>query len=145
VAAISDTPSPLPSNAPSLMHAEDNGNVLTFLAEFMSYCDSHYLLPINVLASNFLSGSEVLAAARNGSLEPEVDGDDDPLWSDMLASPEQEYWITGTQDKICSLQNLKVFILIPQSDVSASHQPLWGKLICKCKCNDSSKIVCYKV
>jgi hypothetical protein len=94
VAAISDTPSPLPSNAPSLVHAEDNSNVLTFLAEFMSYYD--YLLPIDVPASNFLSGPEVLAAIRNGSLEPEVDGDNDPLWSDMLASPEQEYWITGT-------------------------------------------------
>jgi hypothetical protein len=96
VAAISDTPSLLPSNAPSSVHAKDNGNVLTFLAEFMSYCDSHYLLPIDVPASNFLSDPEVLAATRNGSLEPEVDGDDDPLWSDMLASPKQEYWITGT-------------------------------------------------
>ena len=70
------------------MHADNDGNILAFLAEFIPYCDSHYLLPLDVPPSNFLSVPKVLAAAANGSLEPEVDDDDDPLWSDALASPE---------------------------------------------------------
>lgn len=85
---ISDHPSPVAS--PSSPN-EDDGNVLAFLAEFVPFCDTHYLLPVNVPAADFQSVPEVLAAATNGFLELEMDADDDPLWSEALASPEQEY------------------------------------------------------
>jgi hypothetical protein len=123
----------------------DDGNVLAFLAEFMPYCDMHYLMPVDVIPSDFLSVPEVLAAAADGSLEPEMDADNDPLWSDVLASPEWEYWIASAQDEIHSLQDLKVFVLIPWLDVPASQRPLRGKLVCKHKRDDSGKVVRYKV
>jgi hypothetical protein len=44
-----------------------------------------------------------------------------------------------------SLQDLKVFVLVPQSEVPAGQRPLWGKLVCKHKCDDTGKVVCYKV
>jgi hypothetical protein len=139
---ISDHPSPvaLPSSPD-----EDDGNVLAFLAEFVPFCDTHYLLLVDVPAADFQSVPEVLAAAANGFLEPEMDADDNPLWSEALASPEQEYWIAGAQDEISSLQDLKVFVLIPQSEVPAGQRPLQGKLICKHKCDDTGKVVRYKV
>jgi hypothetical protein len=74
-----------------------------------------------------------------------MDADDDPLWSEALASSEQEYWVAGAQDEISSLQDLKVFILVPRSEVPAGQRPLWGKLVCKHKRNDTGKVVHYKV
>jgi len=70
-AAISDSISSSPSDTLPLAHVEDDSNVLAFLAEFMPYCDMHYLLPVDVPPSDFLSVSEVLAATMSGSLEPE--------------------------------------------------------------------------
>jgi len=119
--------------------------VLAFLAEFVPFCDTHYLLPVNVPAADFQSVPEVLAAATNGFLEREMDVDDDPLWSEALASPEQEYWIAGAQDKISSLQDLKVFVLVSRLEVPAGQWPLRGKLVCKRKCDDTGKVVHYKV
>ena len=111
----------------------------------MPFCDSHYLLPLDVPSSDFASVPEVLAAVTNGILKPEVDIEDDPLWSEAMVSPEREYWIAGAQDEICSLEDLKVFVLVPKSDVPAGQHALRGKLVCKWKCNDTGKVVRYKV
>jgi hypothetical protein len=144
-AAISDPSPPSPPAASSLAPDNDDGNVLAFLAEFIPYCDTHYLLPLDVPSSDFLSAPEVLVAAENGSLEPALDVDDDPLWSEALASPEHEYWITSAHDEIRSLQDLKVFILVPCSDVPAGQCPLRGKLVCKWKRDASGEVIRYKV
>ena len=45
--------------------------------------------------------------------------------------------------KVC--KTLKVFILIPHSQLPHSQQPLKGKLMCKCKCNSVGNVVHYKV
>jgi len=102
-AAISDHLPSFPHDATSSAPDNNDGNVLAFLAEFIPYCDTHYLLPLNVPTSDFLSAPEVLMAAEDGSLEPELDVNDDLLWSKALASPKHKYWITTTQDEICSL------------------------------------------
>jgi hypothetical protein len=68
---------------------------MAFLAEFVPFCDSHCLLPLDVPTSDYTSVPEILAAVTNGLLEPEVDIDDDPLWSEAMASPKKEYWIAG--------------------------------------------------
>jgi hypothetical protein len=65
------------------------------LAEFVSYCDTHCLVSLEVSTSDFVSIPKVLAAAINSFLEPEVDVKDDPLWSKAIVSSEREYWIAG--------------------------------------------------
>ena len=127
------------------MDDDGDGNVLAFLAEFIPYCDTHYLLPLDIPASNFNSVPKVLIAAADSSLEPDLDADDNPLWSEALASPKWEYWIAGMQDKICSLRDLKVFVLVPHSDVPTGQHPLRGKLVCKRKHDDAGNVICYKV
>ena len=102
-------------------------------------------LPLNIAASDYTSVPEVLATVMNGLLEPEVDINDDPLWSKAMASPKREYWIAGAQDEIRSLEELKVFVLVPRSDVPASQQALRGKLVCKHKHDNAGKVLCYKV
>ena len=62
-----------------------------------------------------------------------------------MASRECEYWITGGHDELKSLQDLQVFVLVPCSEVPCGQWPLKGKLVCKCKHNETGKIVCYKV
>jgi len=124
---------------------DSDGNVIAFLAEFVPYCDTHSLIPLDVPVSEFASVSKVLAATANGSLEPDVDVEDDPLWSEAMASPEREYWITGAQDEVRSLMELKVFMLVPRSNVPTSQRPLRGKLVCKHKHDDMGKVVQYKV
>jgi hypothetical protein len=102
-----------------LAREDSNGHIIAFLAEFVPFCASHCLLPLDVPSSDYTSVPEVLAAVANGILELEVDIDDDPLWSEAMASPEREYWIAGAQDEIRSLEELKVFVLFPRSDVPA--------------------------
>jgi hypothetical protein len=118
---------------------------MAFLAEFVPFCTSHWLLPLDVPSSDYASVPEVLAAVANDILEPEVDINDDPLWSEAMASPEREYWIASTQDEIHSLEELKVFVLVPRLDVPAGQRALRGKLVCKCKHDDAGKVVRYKV
>ncbi len=101
--AISALPDPLPSTTSAMTSDDSDGNVIAFLAEFVPYCDTHSLIPLDVPVSEFASVSKVLAATANGSLEPDVDVEDDPLWSEAMASPEREYWITSAQDEVCSL------------------------------------------
>ena len=62
-----------------------------------------------------------------------------------MASSECEYWIAGGRDELKSLQDLKVFVLVPRSDLPSGHRPLRGKLVCKRKRDDSGRIVRYKV
>lgn len=87
----------------------------------------------------------MLAALTNGSIKPTVDPDNEPLWAQAIASNEQEYWIAGGHNELKSLQDLKVFVLVPCSEVPQGHHTLTGKLICKHKCNDTGKIIQYEV
>jgi hypothetical protein len=144
-ATVSDTfPAPH-CDATAFAQEDGNGHVMAFLAEFVPFYTSHCLLPLDVPSSDYTSVPEVLAAVANGILEPEVDINDDPLWSEAMASPEREYWIAGAQDEIRSLEELKVFVLVPRSDVPAGQRALRGKLVCKRKCDDAGKVVRYKV
>ena len=62
-----------------------------------------------------------------------------------MASPEREYWIAGACDELRSLVDLRIFVLVPRSELPKGKRPLRGKLVCKCKHDDTGKIVCYKV
>jgi hypothetical protein len=115
------------------------------LAKFVPYCETHCLIPLEIPISDIVSVPEVLAAATNSSLEPDVNVEDDPLWSKAMASPEREYWIASAQDEVHSLEELKVFVLVPQSEVPTGQHPLRGKLVCKRKRDDAGKVVHYKV
>ena len=118
------------------------------LAEFAPVRDTHFLIPTD-LDSDDLTASqsleEVLSAIADGSMEPFLDSGDDPSWADALASPDREFWITGGREEIKSLQDLKVFVLVPRSQIPQGHRPLKGKLVCKRKRDDSGNIVRYKV
>ncbi len=110
MAISADLSSSLSAAAASVTNTDD-GNVAAFLAEFVSYCDTHWLVPLDFPISDFVSIPEILVAAVNGFLDPEVDIDDNPLWSEAMASPKREYWIAGAQDEVRSLEKLKVFVL----------------------------------
>jgi hypothetical protein len=62
-----------------------------------------------------------------------------------MASNERKYWIAGGRDKLKSLQDLKVFVLIPRSKIPRNQRPLKGKLVCKQKHDDTGRVVRYKV
>lgn len=78
-------------------------------------------------------------------MEPILDSGDDPTWADALALPNYKYWVAGGREEIQSLKDLKVFILVPRSEIPAGHRPLKGKLVCKRKRDDVGHIVRYKV
>src|SRR5713101_3234636 len=103
--------------------------VHTFLAEFDLFCNSHNLIPLDVTSADTASMPELVAAIADGSFEPELE--DEPKWHEALWSPEQEYWIAGGHDEVHSLQELKVFVLVPRSEVPRGMCPLKGKLVCK--------------
>ena len=71
-ATISDPSPPSPPIATSLAHDNDDGNVLAFLAKFVPYCDTYYLLPLDVPSSDFLSAPEVLVLRWAGITNPHV-------------------------------------------------------------------------
>jgi hypothetical protein len=114
------------------------------LAEYSPLSHSHELLPVSVSDSS-LPVDYVLSAIADGSLEPALDTGDDPLWKEVLASSEREYWIAGARKEIKSLKDLQVFVLVPRSSVPLGQQPMRGKLVCKCKRDDSGQVVRYKV
>ena len=62
-----------------------------------------------------------------------------------MASSEREYWIAGGRDELKSLEDLKVFVLVPRTEVPKGQRPLKGKLVCKKKHDDTGKVVRYKV
>jgi hypothetical protein len=103
--------------------------VHAFLAEFSPFCDSHDLLPLDATSTDATSVIDFVAAIADGSLKPKLE--DKPKWHVALQSPEQEYWIVGGHDEVRSLQELKVFVLVPRSEVPRGMRPLKGKLVCK--------------
>jgi hypothetical protein len=78
-------------------------------------------------------------------MEPELDPGDEPEWRDAVTSPEREYWIAGGKEELKSLEDLKVFVLVPRSEVPRGQRPLKGKLVCKRKRDDTGRVVRYKV
>jgi len=80
--------------------------------------DSHCLIPLDVELSDATQPiGEVLNAIALGGADLSVDSNDDPSWTDAVASPEREYWIAGARDELQSLEQLKVFALVPRSDL----------------------------
>jgi len=116
-----------------------------FLTEFTPFLDLHSLLPLDLSDIPPATIDSMLSAITDGSLEPSTKLDDDPLWSEAMASPEWEYWIAGAHDELHSLADLCVFVLMPCSELPKGKCPLRGKLVCKHKCDDTGKIIRYKV
>jgi transposase InsO family protein len=126
--------------------SDTNDYALAFLAEYSPIRDTHDLFPANICVEDpNLTVDEVLAALSDGSLEPTPDHGDEPLWAQAMASDEREYWIAGARDELQSLQDLKVFVLVPRTDLPRGQRPLKGKLVCKRKRDDTGRIVRYKV
>ena len=128
--------------------AQSDDHTHAFLAEFAPLCQTHLLLAVdldqNPLFSS-LSIDDVLSALSDGTIEPTLDSGDEPSWAQALASPECEYWIAGGHDELKSLEDLKVFVLVPRSEIPCGQCPLKGKLVCKWKRDDMGNMVCYKV
>jgi hypothetical protein len=113
----------------------------SFINSFTTVRDTHFLLLLSVTPTLPSSSvPEVLATISNGDTETFLDDDDDPLWAAALTSPEREYWIAGARDELKSLEDLKVFMLVPQSEVPCGQRPLKGKLVCKRKRDDTGNI-----
>ena len=124
----------------------DPDYALAFLTEYSAVRDTHDLFFANLsIEDHSLSIDEVLAALSDGSLEPQPDHGDEPLWAQAMASNEREYWIAGARDELKSLADLKVFVLVPRTDLPRGQRPLQGKLVCKRKRDETGKIVRYKV
>lgn len=104
-----------------------------FLSEYATVQDTHELIPAEICLEGFTSVDEVLAALSEGLIEPTIDIDNEPSWAEAMASNECKYWIAGRCEELKSLEDLKVFILIPRSEVPKHQRPLKGKLVCKCK------------
>jgi hypothetical protein len=95
------------------------------------------------MSTDATSVPDLIATIADGSLEPELE--DELKWHEALRSPEREYWIAGGHDEVRSLDALKVFILIPRSEVPHGTHSLKGKLVCKKKQDNTGKVVRYKV
>jgi hypothetical protein len=104
---------------------------VAFLSEFSPFRESHSLIPLDLSDLSPYSLNGALAAIADGSLEPLLDDDDNPKWAEAMASPECEFWIAGAQDELRSLEDLKVFVLVPQSSVPKGKRLLKGRLVCK--------------
>ena len=117
-----------------------------FVSEFTPLSHSHTLIPIYLAADHIYSSvSEVLSAIATGSAETVLDDNDDPTWTTALESPDREYWIAGACEELKSLADLKVFVLVPRSDIPQGRRPLKGKLVCKRKRDDAGNVTRYKV
>jgi transposase InsO family protein len=129
------------------IQAQHNDQAYAFLSEYCTLRDSHDLFPTDILADSSLPCvDDVLTALSDGSLTPEpTDEDDEPLWEHAIASDEREYWIAGGRDELKSLEDLKVFVLVPRTDIPRGQRALKGKLVCKRKRDDTGKVVRYKV
>src|SRR5713226_6106841 len=136
-----DTPAPWRSER---IATHEQAHASALLAQFSPVSQSHDLLPISIADLSW-SLQYVLSAIASGSLEPTIETSDDPKWQDALNSPEWEYWIAGAQDKIRSLEDLQVFVLIPRSALPPGWRPMQGKLVCKHKWDDTGNVIHYKV
>src|SRR6266702_70959 len=93
-----------------------NDHTTAFISLFAPMRDSHDLIPLDTLSNHGLTlVDEVLTALTNGSVEPEVDLDDEPSWGKAMASPECEYWVARSREEIKSLEDLNVFVLVPRT------------------------------
>lgn len=63
----------------------------------------HDLLPADFSFDNSPSLDDVLAMLIDGSIEPTIDPDNDPLWAQAIASDKHEYWIAGGCNELKSL------------------------------------------
>jgi hypothetical protein len=118
---------------------------VAFLSEFSPFRESHSLIPLDLSDLTPYSLNGALATIADGSLEPLLDDDDDPKWAKAMASLECEFWIAGTWDELCSLEDLKVFVLVPWSSVPKGKHLLKDRLVCKQKWDETGQITCYKV
>ena len=133
-------PDPLTAMAPPALRcsnriaAQSHQNTTALLAEYSPLWDSHELIHLSINTAFLLNVSDVHSVTSelaDGSLKPCLEATDDPSWAEALASPKREYWIAGAKDKIKSLQDLQVFVLIPCSFMPTSCHPMRGKLVCK--------------
>jgi hypothetical protein len=126
---------------------QSDDHTAAFLAKYSTVRDTHDLLPTDIIFENdSASIDDILSALSDSSLEPtSADDNDEPTWAQAMASDEREYWIAGGRDELKSLEDLKVFVLVPRSELPRGQCPLKGKLICKRKLNDTGHIVQYKV
>jgi hypothetical protein len=103
----------------------------------LSMMETHELIPLDIRSGDTPGVDEVLSAVEDGTMEPELDPGDEPEWRDAVASPEREYWIAGGKEELKSLEDLKVFVLVPRAEVPRGQPwgqcPLKGKLVCKRK------------
>jgi hypothetical protein len=95
--------------------ANDLHNAL--LSEYIPFHDSHDLIPLDFVPSEFDSIHIFLSSLSDGSTEPNFDSNDDLSWATAMKSMEREYWIAGAQEELCSLADLNVFVLIPRSNI----------------------------
>jgi len=106
----------------STTHRQEEGTqpqdlALAILTEYSDVRDTYELLHTDLCLDDTLSIEDALAALSDSSFKPELEPDDEPIWAQALASPEHEYWIVGGRDELKSLKDLRVFILIPRSEV----------------------------
>jgi len=85
----------------------------TFLSEFSDLHEIHDLLFLDLPPDFDLPLQAFLSDIKIGSLEPTCDTDSDPSWHEALALPDCKYWIASTHEKLRSLQDLHVFVLVP--------------------------------
>jgi hypothetical protein len=111
------------------------------MPSLLRICNTHDLLPLEVLSTAFSSLDDALSAITDGSAEPILDSNDNPTWASTLTSPEQEYWIAGGHNELISLADLKVFVLIPCSTMPPGLKPLKSKLVCKQKYDNTGTII----
>ena len=107
----------------------------------------HNLIPTDIIPSGSNDSIDhIFSALSDETLEPALASDNnEPTWAQAMAFSEQEYWIAGGHDELKSLEDLKVFVLVPRTKVPKGQWPLKGKLICKKKCDNMGKVVQYKV
>ena len=140
-------PSQIPRHSARLQGLEPDSHFAAFLSEYATVRDTHDLFPTDIIPTDTtVSVDEFLSALSDGTLEPTpLEDDDEPTWAQAMASNEREYWIAGGRDELKSLEDLKVFVLVPRSDLPRGQRPLKGKLVCKRKRDDTGKVVRYKV
>ena len=108
-------PPPLRRSSHLQAHKHTNAEGLhsAFLSEFAPLRDSHTLLPLDFMPSDFPSVDVFLSSISDGSAKPNFDSGDDPSWSEAMCSPEREYWIGGAHNELRSLAHMHVFVLVP--------------------------------
>lgn len=116
----------------------------SLFSEFIPFHNTHDLIYLE-FSDPFPTIDSVLTALNSGTVTPVPETSDDPSWAEAMASPDREYWIAGARDELKSLADLKVFALVPRSEVPQGQGPLKGKLVCKRKRDDNGNITRYKV